>query len=136
MYRTTPHTADVGLWIESEDLNSLFAEAGQALFSLIIPDLSKVECRVTEQFKLEADDLAFLLVDWLNELLGAFDSRRLLFAEFSVVIEDGFLTATARGEPFDESRHELEHEAKAVTYHGLSVERQHGKWTAMVVVDI
>lgn len=136
MYRTTPHTADMGLLVEAPDLNSLFAEAAQALFSIIVSDLADVEARLSEPFAIGSREIQFLLVDWLSELLFSFESRRLLFSEFEVSIGADGLKATAIGEPVDESRHQLQHEVKAVTYHQLKVEHRGDKWVATVVVDI
>ena len=36
------------------------------------------------------------------------------------------LQAVCRGEPLDRARHELDHEVKAITYHGLTVRPQCG----------
>jgi SHS2 domain-containing protein len=80
--------------------------------------------------------LDFLLVDWLNELLFAFDSQKLLLCRFRVVCDENRLDATAEGEVFDAKRHHLEHEVKAITYHGLKVERSGNVWLAEVIVDI
>jgi SHS2 domain-containing protein len=77
-----------------------------------------------------------LLFDWLNELLYTFESERLLLVEFDVQVHDEAVEAIGRGEPFDESRHQLEHEVKAITYHGLKVEQVPGGWLAEVIVDI
>ena len=42
----------------------------------------------------------------------------------------------AWGEPLDRDRHELSHEVKAITYHGLKVEQTPEGWLAEVIVDI
>ena len=65
----------------------------------------------------------------------------MLLAEFDVQVEstgDGYsLAATCRGEPADPSRHELDHEVKAITYHGLFVKQlADDSWEAEVIVDI
>ena len=44
--------------------------------------------------------------------------------------------ATCRGEPMDPARHEMDHEVKAITYHGLRVEQTADGWVAEVIVDI
>jgi SHS2 domain-containing protein len=37
----------------------------------------------------------------------------------------------------DAARHKMDHEVKAITYHGLQVEQQpDGSWSAEVIVDI
>jgi len=59
-----------------------------------------------------------------------------LLSEFEVQVGQDGLRATARGEPFDPSRHELDMEVKAITYHGLKVEREADGWLAEVIVDL
>jgi SHS2 domain-containing protein len=46
------------------------------------------------------------------------------------------LTATARGEPIDLKRHEIDVEVKAITWCGFKVERTADGWLAEVIVDI
>jgi len=136
MYEIFSHTADAGLRVEAADLNALFAEAGQALFSLIVSNLADVETRTSRQFVVAGCEVDYLLVDWLNELLFAFESQHLLFREFHVAIEADGLKATATGEVVDSRRHQLDHEVKAITYHGLRVEQVGKLWIATVIVDI
>ena len=59
-----------------------------------------------------------------------------LFRRFEVQVSDAGLTATAWGEALDRARHELNHEVKAITYHGLTVQRDGDGWMAEVIVDI
>jgi SHS2 domain-containing protein len=136
MYETFDHTADLGLRIRAPDLDSLFAEAAQALFSTIVEDLSTVEPRQKIDVHLPGDEREYLLFDWLKELLFHFDSDHLLFGRFEVHAGNDGLTGTAWGEPLDRSRHVLEHEVKAITYHGLRVEQTQDGWLAEVIVDI
>ena len=136
MYETFDHTADLGLRIRAPDLDALFAEAGRALFSVIVEDLDTVEPRQERRIELAGDDREFLLFDWLKELLYHFDSQHVLFSRFQVHVGDTGLTATAWGEPLDSSRHQLLHEVKAITYHGLTVEHTAQGWLAEVIVDI
>jgi SHS2 domain-containing protein len=137
MYETFDHTADLGLRIRAADLGSLFAEAAMALTACLVEDPGAVRQVVTLEVKLPADDLEFLLFDWLTALLYRFDAEKLLFSRFEVkVSRESGLEATAWGERLDESRHELSHEVKAVTYHGLTVEKDGDGWLAEVIVDI
>jgi SHS2 domain-containing protein len=136
MHETFEHTADLGLRIRATDLNTLFAEAAQALFSAIVEDLATVRPELAVEVRLHEDDRELLLFDWLKELLYHFDAEHLLFGKFEVKIDGDSLTATAWGEPLDRARHTLEHEVKAITYHGLSVEKVEGAWEAEVIVDI
>jgi SHS2 domain-containing protein len=92
-------------------------------------------------FTIECDAAAeshddYLLFDWLNELLYVYETQRVVLVEFDVRFRNDGLTATARGEHIDPSRHELDHEVKAITYHGLRVVCEHDHWLAEVIVDI
>jgi protein archease len=137
MYETFEHTADLGLRAGAPDLDTLFAEAGRGLFSLMIENLDDVQPREEISLAVVGSELDYLLFDWLNELLFLFETRRLVLAEFRVKIADGGLQATARGEPLDSARHRLAHEVKAITYHQLKIEQQpDGAWLAEVIVDI
>ncbi len=136
MYETFEHTADLGLRVRAADLDTLFAEAAQALFSAIVEDLATVRPERAVEVRLAGDDRALLLFDWLKELLYHFDAQHLLLGRFEVQVRDDGLTATAYGEPLDRARHVLDHEVKAITYHGLRVEPVEGGWEAEVIVDI
>jgi len=136
MYETFEHTADLGLRIRAADLDTLFVEAAQALFGTIVEDLATVRPLQKIDVQLQGDEIDYLLFDWLRELLYHFDAEHLLFGKFEVHVKDDGLTAAAWGEPLDRSRHNMEHEVKAITYHGLRVETVGNEWEAEVIVDI
>src|SRR5262249_11998877 len=134
MFETFDHTADLGLRVRAADLDSLFAEAAAALFSAVVTDLSAIPPVVRRAGWVPADDRELLLFDWLKQLLFWFDSDHLVFGRFQVRVHDRGLTGEAWGEPLDPARHQLEHEVKAITYHGLRVEPADGGWLAEVIV--
>jgi SHS2 domain-containing protein len=136
MHETFEHTADLGLRIRADTPEQLFVEAAQALFGVIVEDLAAVRPVAELRIALQGDALDLLLFDWLNELLYHFDAEHLLLGNFEVRLSGTQLDATAWGETLDPSRHSLEHEVKAITYHGLRVERENGQWLAEVIVDI
>jgi SHS2 domain-containing protein len=136
MYETFDHTADLGLRVRAPSLDALLAEAAMALFSVIVEDLATVRPAQEMHLSIDGDDRAFLLFDWLKTLLYHFDAEHMLYSRFEVKVGEKGLTATAWGEPLDRSRHELGHEVKAITYHGLRVEREGDGWLAEVIVDI
>lgn len=135
-YETFEHTADLGLRVRAADLDTLFAEAARGLFSIIVANLDQVRPVESVDFKIVGDAPELLLFDWLSELIYTFETRRLLLSQFDVRVGQGGLTATARGEPIDRGRHDLDHEVKAITYHGLKLEREDQGWLAEVIVDI
>jgi SHS2 domain-containing protein len=137
MYEVFEHTADVGLHITAPSLERLLVEAARGLFSLIVGNPDDIGAAQRVEIGIPAAAPPYLLFDWLNELLYIFDTRRLVFADFDVRLEDdGSLAGVARGERVDESRHRLEHEVKAITYHGLDAHQTTDGWEAKVIVDI
>lgn len=136
MYETFEHTADLGLRIRAPDLDTLFAEAAQALFATIVDDLGSVQPQQCIEVNLASDELTYLLFDWLNELLYRWDTEHLLFGRFEVQVSDAGLVGKAWGEPLDRSRHVLAHEVKAITYHGLTVVTDGEGWLAEMIIDI
>ena len=136
MYETFDHTADLGLRIRAPDLTTLFADAACALFATLVEDLDTVAPRQQLEVSISGSELEYLLFDWLKELLYRFEVEHLLLARFSVQVGADGLQGTAWGEPIDRQRHELAHEVKAITYHGLRVEEAPEGWLAEVIVDI
>ena len=137
MFELFDHTADLGLRVRAASLEELLAEAGRGLLAMIVANPVAVRPVQSKTIELAAGEPSYLLFDWLSELLYAFESDKLLLSAFDFHIAGGQLTATCRGEPMDESRHEMDHEVKAITYHGLKVEQgADGQWTAEVIVDI
>ena len=130
------HTADLGLRIQAPDLPTLLAEAGLGLFAMLVDDLDDVQPSEAVEVDVAGSDPEYLLFDWLDELLAIFDRRRLLLCRFDVRVDGRGAKATAWGEPIDPERHHLAHEVKAITYHGLCVERSSAGWRAEVIVDI
>lgn len=136
MYEVFEHTADLGLRIEAPDLETLLAEAGRALFSVIVANLDEVQLLREKKILVAGEAHDYLLFDWLSELLYVFETEHLVLAEFVVQLTAQGVSAVARGEPLDPARHKLSHEVKAITYHGLQVERIASGWQAEVIVDI
>ena len=136
MFETFDHTADIGLRIVAATLEELFVDAARGLTSLLVENLDDVRPTVSETIQLAGTETDYLLFDWLNELLFRFETRGLLFREFDVRLDARGLEATIRGEPCDRSRHQLAHEVKAITYHGLFVEQTDSGWRVELVLDI
>ena len=89
------------------------------------------------EISLEAPDLLDLMHDWLAELHFYFETGQFVCARADVTVsQDGNLTATAFGETLDPTRHEIDMEVKAVTYHGLKVERSGDAWICEVILDL
>lgn len=136
MYEIFEHTADLGIRVRAATLADLMADAARGLFAVIAGDLAQIRPTFEESFTVAGGDPVWLLHDWTSELLAAFDTRRRLFSEFAVAVDEQGLRATARGETFDPGRHVLAHEVKAVTWHLLDVRHAAAGWEAEFIVDI
>ena len=130
------HTADFGIRVQSPDLPTLFAEAAEAMFSTLVADLKTARPVEEISFPIEGKQEDELLHDWLNELLFTFSARHMVFSQFKVVFEEKGLIGKAWGEKIDKTRHEIEMEIKAITWHGLKVEKTPEGYLAEVIVDI
>src|SRR3990172_1517899 len=134
-YTIIDHTADIGIDVFGDTLQDLFSNAGFALFD-IITDLSTVECKVKHSLNIIGVDKEQLLVNWLSELLFLHDVKNLLFKNFCVnQLSDYQLNADVSGEVFDEKRHIIKTEVKAVTYHNLSIIQKDQQWKTRIIFN-
>jgi SHS2 domain-containing protein len=136
MYRVFEHTADLGLRVEASTLEELLVEAARGLVSLVVANPDAVLPVVKKTYEVAGTEPDLLLFDWLTELLYTFDTERILFSQFDIRLTPAGLTATCRGETANPNRHRLEHEIKAITYHGLFVRQTNQHWEAEFIVDI
>ena len=82
-------------------------------------------------------DAAETFLGFLRELLFLHATDAFLPSAFhpDAIVETA-ITGWVAGEPFDIGRHEHQPEVKAVTRHGLVVERQRQGWHAEIVFDV
>lgn len=133
-------TADMCFRAFGASLEEAFANAGFAMFD-IIADASRIKPKMTEEVRVESEDLQALLFDFLSELLFLQDTKRLLFSEFEVKIQKPKikngkykLAAKARGQEMDGI--ELRNQVKAITYHLMEIKEEKGLWTIQVILDL
>ncbi len=136
MHEQFDHTADLGLRIRAAELETLFAEAGEALTAALVENPQTIAATTELRIELPPDDREYLLFDWLKQLLYHFETERLICSRFEVKLDEQGLHGRAWGETFDESRHQPAHEVKAITYHELKLEPTDTGWLAEVIVDI
>ena len=136
MFEIFEHTADLGIRVRADNLEELFTDAALGLFHVLAVNLDSVKPVHERSYSIAGDQYDLLLFDWLSELLYTFETEHLLLVEYQVSVETSCLTAICHGELADEQRHQLDHEVKAITYHGLTVEPNAGGWLAEVIVDI
>jgi SHS2 domain-containing protein len=135
-FRILEHTADVGFEAFGATREEVFANAARALFDLIV-ELDTIEPREEVRVEVAGPDPASVLVNWLSEILFLHDAEGWIFREFEIRnVHDDSLSALARGEKFQRSRHQAKLLVKAITYHQLVLEKTGQGWRAQVYVDI
>ncbi len=135
-FRVLEHTADARVEVSARDRKTLFADAARALFATI-GELDRVRPREPVEIRLEAETPEELLVAWLSELLCRHETEGWLFSRFDIEeLTERALRATAWGERLDPSRHVIDREVKAVTYHHLRIERTKDGYRVRIVFDL
>lgn len=77
------------------------------------------------------------MVDWLNAVVYAMATQRMLFGRFLVQLNGSSLQAEAWGEPVDIAKHQPAVEVKGATYTELKISQAaNGAWSAQCVVDV
>lgn len=131
-FREVDHTADRAFRVRGRDLAELFARAAHAL-GAIQGRPSETRENVSREVEVSGVDRETLLVNWLNEILFLQDVQKESYSRFQVVtISDTSLRASLYGGPDATGRQTV----KAVTFHGLKIERMADGWEATVVVDV
>ncbi|MFA5177870.1 MAG: archease [Candidatus Omnitrophota bacterium] len=135
-YEVFEHTADIGVRIKGKDLESLFKNAGLALFQISSrKQFTKDKTHTSIKVKLGSDNLESLFIDWLNELLSLSAAKGLIFHNIKVNrLEDNFIEAIAVGSNIN--NYKINTEIKAATYHQLRVVQKTAGWEAEVILDV
>jgi len=89
------------------------------------------------EFQAIGDDAALLLRDYLGEVLALFAADGYVVEQVEVPeFSAQRLTVVGARRPIDRERSIVQREAKAVTYHELSVREVPGGYEAVFIVDI
>ena len=129
--RTEEHVGEWKVSLRADTLEELFAEAARVVSRACGP--ASGEPGDWEPVALHARDDATLLVDWLNELLGRSEVTGRAYDEVrGLRIEGGWLAGEVRGKAVMHWRSAL----KAATYHGLELERDESRVSAVVLFDV
>ena len=133
-------TSDVTFRAWGGSLDAIFGAAIDATAATMVADLDTIRPQVRRVVEVDGHALDLLLLRVLEEAIFLKDTERLLLRAAEVRIEPDTRPlrayATLVGEPIDRTRHALVADVKAVTLHGLSVERRADGWHASVTLDV
>lgn len=131
-----PHAGDVGIRGYGATPAEAFENAARAMTAVVAP-LDIIRSVETVGVTCWTPDPEILLVDWLNAVIFEMATRRMLFCDFSVNIDNDELRGEMRGEAVDRERHEPSVELKGATLTELKVVQEaDGRWIAQCVVDV
>ena len=135
-YEPIDHTADLGLRIWAPDPAGLYRTAAEGMLSLCV-DPGTLRPGPERRVSVDGEDRVELMFEWLREILYRLNVSRVFWCPLRIErIADNRLDAVVGEDPVDPDRHELRHEVKAVTYHGLTVEQADGRWAAEIIFDV
>ena len=135
-YKLLDHTADIGIEFWGKTKKELFANAVEAMFDLMV-DLTGVNSVNEKVVTVIGADIEDLLVNFLREILYLFNGKKWIIKRCKLLeMKSGQIAAQLQGEPYDSDKHQLKTEIKAVTYHGLSIEKKAQGWKATVIFDV
>ncbi len=137
-YEILDHTADVCVRVYGDSLEDFLRNAALAMMDITVNRQSVA--RLTQaEFTVKGETREELLVRMLAEILYLHETEKMVFGDIAIDLAGGdeyILSAKLLGEKTDISRHELELDIKAVTYHGLNVEEVNDNFRADIVFDI
>jgi len=134
------HTADIGLRAVAPDESDLLAVLADGLVDVVldrrtISESLRVDLRITGGD--DGGDTEDRIVSLLSEIVSRFDAEGLAPRRTLVrSVEGNVVHAVVRGETFDPARHIARTAVKAVTYHGLRVERSDDGLSCTVILDL
>jgi len=125
------HTGDLGVVAQAPTLEALFADCARAMFSILAEAPAPVPS-ATDEFPVPGAEPAEELRDFLSELLYRFSAEHRMYVAF----RPGTGTVAGDWETYDEVRHPLHTEIKAVTWHQLEAVHEGTDWRARVIFDV
>lgn len=134
-YREFEHTGDEGIEVYAPSRAELFARAAIAMGRIMVaPDnITPAETRAIQVSAASDEDL---MHDLLSAALSLFLCDGFIWCGARAEEHPGAIALTLEGEPFNNQRHQLQTELKAVTYHLLRVWNAEGVWKAQIVFDV
>jgi SHS2 domain-containing protein len=138
-FKFIDHTADIAVEAEGDSLEELFTASAHAWKQSIFENI-EIAALEEKQIKIIEPDQESLLVKFLDELNFLFQTKHWVYnfiKKINITKEEEWnLSAELTGEPFDEMKHRVNLEIKAVTFHQMEIRKKNGKYFTRIVFDI
>ena len=127
-------TSDVLFEAYGKDLKDVFANAAEAMFTMICK-IDKVEPAKEKKIEVTAECVEDLMINWLQTLIAEVDIEGMFFSKFKITdISETHMTAFIYGEPITPEKGETV--VKAVTYHQYEFNKTDDGYMCRVSLDI
>jgi SHS2 domain-containing protein len=127
-------TSDVMFEAYGKDLKEVFANAAEAMFTVIC-HIKKVKPRKAVAIEAKAESAGKLMIAWLQELIASVDTEEIFFSKFKIQeISDKRVKAKCWGEKASPEKGETV--VKAVTYYKFVFEKTKEGYRTRVSLDI
>ncbi|MEE9563954.1 MAG: archease [Nitrosopumilaceae archaeon] len=136
-YKFLEHATDAFIEVTASTLNEAFTLAAQSVVDITL-DRDAIEEKVQRTLTVSAQDLTYLLFNWLEEVNYQIITEGFSIARFSLEISKNSLyrlNATAYGEPINLKKHHFKIEIKAPTFHMMEI-KQNGRVTMRFLMDL
>jgi SHS2 domain-containing protein len=135
-FNIVEHGADIGVEVFSNSINGLYQIAVEA-FTSIITNTKKINPIQSRIITIEGNDKEQYLVNLLSELIFIYDVDQFLCKKAIVKnITSSCLRVDLYGETFDDRKHDILADIKAVTYHGLSIIKKDDLFKTTIIFDL
>jgi SHS2 domain-containing protein len=138
-FKFIDHIADIAIELEASTLEELFIAAADA-WKISVTDSECPETYDSIDFELTGSSREELLVSFLNEINFFLTTKKWLgcsIESIKIIDETGLLELSAELKGINlNSKIELKHEIKSVTYHQLEIIEKNNIYSTRVVFDI
>jgi len=133
-YKILEHPADIRVQAFGKIKEELFANAMLGMGAVLKSKVQSPKSKVTRRIKIKSLDLNALLVDFLSEVLYLSQVNKEVYNDVKF---NKFSDKELKGELTGSKVESFGEDIKAVTYHGLEIEKnKQGLWQATVLFDI
>lgn len=134
------HKSDILVKVYGDSLEKAFEHAAMAFFQVLIRNPKEISNDTKKHFIVKGENLEELLYRFLEEFIFIFDTEKLIFSYFQIMItysKKGYeANVSIMGEKFQPIKHKAGIEVKGITYHMMKVDRKEGKIEIIFLLDI
>jgi protein archease len=139
-FKNIDHTGDIAVEVTADSITELLKVSALAWKNSVLEENSEIDNKEIKKIKISERTLEELLVSFLSELNFLLQVEKWIFNEIDIIEvaekDQWMLETTLLGELFDNNKHDLKTEIKAITFHQMNIEYINGIYKTKIVFDI